>query len=216
MTSISGPRTDTVFSMTSHLAGTLLSIAGAVLLIVAAAAHHKPWQVVSFGIYGASLVAVFLTSTLHHGQAGRTPIFKKLDYIAIFLLIAGTMTPLCLVSIRNQLGWSIFGLEWGFVALGVGLELVGVPPYVSRTIYFSMGFLGVLLIPSIAASMGWPGVFLLVAGAVFYTGGAILTGLGQPNLLPGIFEHHDLWHVFVLLGAFCHYLMMYLFVLPHP
>ncbi len=211
--------TDERFNTASHLSATIFSLLGTVLLVVLAGVEAKVWHIVSFSVYGLSLTGLFLASTLHHGIEGseRTEeLLRSFDYFAIFLLIAGTMTPVCLVVLRGPVGWSVFGVAWTVAAAGISLRAAvpRTPKWVFLTMYATMGWLAVTVAIPLAAALPLPALVLLVAGGLLYTGGAVVFGSERPNPLPGVFGFHEIWHVAVILGALAHFLLMYLYVLP--
>jgi len=213
--------TDEVFNTVSHLAGLIFALVVLVLLVVYASIQAKPWHIVSFSIYGASLVALFLASTLHHGINGSPKVEHRLlilDYCAIFLLIAGSYTPVCLVMMRTPLGWSIFGVTWALAISGILLKTLypGVPKWVTNTIYVCMGWLAILLAVPLLHVMPLMGLIGLIVGGVLYTVGSVIFYLEKPNPIPERFGFHEIWHVLVLLGALSHSLVMFFSVLPHP
>jgi hemolysin III len=211
--------TDEVFNTASHLSGSIASLVGIVLLIVSAAVTRDPWKIVSFSIYGLTLLSVFFASTLHHGINAKKKIVELLrlfDYMAIFPLIAGTFTPLCLILLRNHIGWSIFGIIWGLAALGIAVKAIfpNIPKWVTNTIYISMGWIGAVLVIPLFDRIGWTGFLLLLAGGIFYSTGSVIYYNEKPNPVPGKFGFHEIWHIFVICGALCHFLLMYLIALP--
>jgi hemolysin III len=213
--------TDEKFNTASHLSAAILSLLGTVLLVVQSSVAAKPWHIVSFSIYGLSLFLLFLASTLHHGVEGSRRLvefFRSFDYYAIFLLIAGTFTPMCLVVARGALGWSVLGVSWAVAIAGIALRAIfpGLPKWVSLTMYATMGWLGAALAWAVFDALSWYGFIALVAGGVLYTGGAFIFISERPNPVPGKFGFHEIWHLFVILGALAHFVMMYVFVLPLP
>jgi hemolysin III len=193
------------FNGLSHLAGALLSLAG--LLFLVAISLGKPWHLAGFAIYGASLVALYAASTLYHSLPvcpRRVEQLLVLDHVAIYLLIAGTYTPLCLVPLRGPWGWSLLTVVWGIAVVGITLRLAWrtAPEWIPVVLYP----LGRALAPS--------GIAWLFAGGVVYTAGAAIFASQRPRLWPGVFSSHELWHVFVLGGSACHFVVMLLFVAP--
>ncbi|MEN8764117.1 MAG: hemolysin III family protein [Thiogranum sp.] len=199
------------FNSISHLVGAALALAGLVVLVVFASLQGDLWKIVSFSIYGASLFLLYTLSTLYHSLRGRAKdIFKKLDHIAIYLLIAGSYTPLTLVTLRGAWGWTLFGIIWGLAIAGIivdGLHKAG-----SRTlpmvIYLLMGWLILLAIYPLIDALPTGALMLLVLGGVFYTGGIVFYALDERM------KHaHGIWHLFVLAGSISHYLLMLVYVL---
>lgn len=210
--------TDERVNATTHLAAAVFALLGSVILVVESARRGSVWHVVGFSIYGACLIGLFVASTLHHGLTARprvAPILRTLDYLAIFLLIAGTFTPVCLTIARGTLGWSLLGVVWSLAMAGMVLRgrVPLLPHWVTSTLYVCLGWMGVLLAPSVHAATGAPGLALLAAGGILYTVGVVIFSLERPNLWPGRFGFHELWHVLVMAAAACHYALM-LRVLP--
>ncbi|MCG8571190.1 MAG: hemolysin III family protein [Spirochaetes bacterium] len=209
--------TDEVFNTASHLVGAIFSLVGWVLLIVKASVRGLPWQIVTFSIYGFTLFLLFLASTFHHGINGSKKVentLKILDYSAIFPLIAGTYTPFCLVVLRDFLGWSIFGLIWGLAIIGITLKasIQHLPKWFTNTFYVAMGLVSVFFIIPLTQKLPLTALLLLGAGGFFYIIGSFIYYLEKPNPLPGKFGFHEIWHIFVLLGAASHFFIMYFFL----
>lgn len=204
----------------THLAGALLSIVGLVVLLVLSAG--EPWRMVSFTIYGVSLILLYTASTLYHSlnvSARVLAALKRFDHIAIFALIAGTYTPVTLVTLqagKAAWGWSIFGVVWGFALLGFIFKIVWMraPRWLYTGLYLLMGWLAMIAIMPIAQTMPYGGLVWLGLGGAFYTVGAVIYALKKPNLIPGVFGFHELWHLFVLAGSISHFVMMLKYVLP--
>jgi hemolysin III len=200
----------------SHACGVLLSIAALVSLLIVASG--RPWYVVSFTIYGSTLIFLYLASTLAHWIYTSAPqrglSLDDLDRMAIYLLIAGTYTPVCLISLRGPWGWSLFGVEWGLAALGVAsVSLMKNRAQWTRTIlYVVMGWMGLVFAALLrrvfpTAAMEW-----LLAGGLIYTVGAVVFVTNRPRLWPGRFVAHDLWHLMALAGSACHFVMVFRYV----
>ncbi|HHB77267.1 MAG TPA: hemolysin III family protein [Desulfobulbus sp.] len=206
------------FSGLSHLFGTFLAIAGLSVLVTLAAQKGTPWQVVSFAVYGASLVLLYTASSLYHllplSERGEK-IFRTLDHTMIYMLIAGTYTPLCLVPLRGGWGWSIFGVVWGLAFAGIFLSLfwLAAPRWLSTAIYLLMGWVCIVAIYPIVTLLTTEGLFWLVSGGLFYTIGAVIYALKKPNPWPEKFGFHEIWHLFVLAGSACHFMLMFRYVL---
>lgn len=177
---------------------------GAALLLVVAARQGDPWKIVSFAIYGTTLIFLYTVSTLYHALRGRARlILRKLDHYSIYFLIAGTYTPFCLVTLRGAWGGTLLGLVWALAAIGVVVELwpVGKRRIVPLVIYLAMGWLILLATRPMLQVFPWQGLILLFAGGVFYTGGIVLYLLDDR-----IAWAHGLWHLCVLAGSVSHYL----------
>jgi hemolysin III len=215
--------TDEVFNSVSHLSAFFVSVLGSVLLISASSAQHAPWKIVSFSIYGASLCFLFAASTVHHAVT-TTPkwelFFQMLDYLAIFPLIAGTFTPLCLVFLHSSVvGWSFFSVVW-VLAIGsmcvVARLFEKTPKWMTMTAYVSLGWFGGLLCLFLYPTyLNAGGIALMILGGVIYTVGGVIYTTEKPNPIPGRFGFHELWHLFVIGGAATHWCLMYFYVLPY-
>jgi hemolysin III len=212
--------TDEVFNSVSHLSALFLSILGSVLLVVQASAQGSPWKIVSFSIYGLSLCFLFAASTLHHSITTTQEweeFFQTLDYLAIFPLIAGTFTPLCLVLLVNTtVGWTFFSVVWllGVTSMIVLVKyFVKLPKWLTMTMYVTLGWMGVFLAYFLAPILGDSVIAWMMAGGVWYTVGGIIYTCERPNPLPGKFGFHEIWHLMVILGAASHWFLMYNHVL---
>jgi hemolysin III len=196
----------------------VFSVAATVLLVVRAAKHGSGWHVVSFCIYGISLIALWTISTLYHSlnvprAVNRT--LEQLDHAMIYFLIAGTYTPICLIVLHGSWGWSLFGVNWALAITGIVLRLVFRHPAKWLRIlffifYIIMGWLVVIAWVPLTNAMPQAGVLWLIWGGIFYTVGAGIFNLRK--LAPPRFGAHEIWHLFVLAGSFCHFWMMYQYV----
>jgi hemolysin III len=209
--------TDEVINTASHLAATVFALLGASALIVDASIQGDPWKIVGFSVYGASLICLFLFSTLHHGihASPRTEdVLRHIDYSAIFFLIAGSFTPICLVVVRNGLGWSVFGVVWLVSMIGIALRasIPALPKWLAMTLYGTLGWVAAVLAVPLMKAAGFGAAFLLAAGGILYTVGGVMYLTERPNPIPGRFGFHEIWHLMVILGALSHYLVMYLYV----
>ncbi|MBU0991091.1 MAG: hemolysin III family protein [Proteobacteria bacterium] len=202
----------------SHFFGALFSIAGLSVLVSSAAIKASAWHVVSFSIFGTTLILLYSSSTLYHAitlsEKGERAM-RRLDHIMIYLLIAGTYTPFCLVPLRGVLGWSIFGVIWGIAIAGITIKIFwfNLPRWVSTAMYLGMGWTCIVVLDPLIKSIPGSGLFFLGMGGLFYTTGAIIYGLKAPNPIPGILGFHEIWHFFVLAGSACHFWAMYKYVL---
>jgi hemolysin III len=198
------------FNGITHFSGALLALAGAVVLIVMGALKADPWKIVSFSIYGATLVFLYLSSTLYHSTRGRAKaVFRKFDHAAIYLLIAGTYTPFALVTLRGAWGWSLFGVVWGLALLGVIQEiwLAKGARIVSLALYLLMGWVAIVAVVPLVEALSWAGFAWLIAGGIVYTAGIVF------YLYDERFRHfHGIWHLFVMAGSVVHYIAIVLFV----
>lgn len=195
-----------------HGAGTLLAIAGLVVLAVLASQRGTAWHIVSCSVFGACLVLLYAASTLYHGvpHSRAKVVLRFFDHNAIFLLIAGTYTPLTLVNLRGPWGWSLFGAIWGLAILGITLRaLLGSRPRALFVgLYILMGWLAVVAIKPLVDHLPTGGLVLLFGGGLAYTGGVAF------YLWKRLPYHHAIWHGFVLAGSALHYFAVLLYVIP--
>jgi len=198
------------FNSISHLVGAGLAVLGAVLLVVTAARLGDPWKIVSFSIYGAMLVALYVASTLYHSVRGRAKtILQKFDHCSIYLLIAGSYTPFALVSLRGPWGWSLLGAVWTLAVVGILQEIwfAKGARVLSLVIYLLMGWLALVAVLPLWEALTPSGFAWLVAGGLFYTVGIIFYVADQR-----IRHGHGVWHLFVLGGSSCHFFTVFFFV----
>jgi hemolysin III len=199
------------FNSISHMLGAALAAAALVVLVVRASMLGNPWKIVSFSIYGVALVLLYACSTLHHSLKGRAKqIFLHMDYQAIYVLIAGSYTPLLLVTLRGGWGWSLFGVLWGLAIAGIVVDAF---PHrgkrvIPMTIYLLMGWIALIAIVPLVKALPIGAIILMVSGGIVYTSGLVFYAL------EGRMRHaHGIWHLFVMVGSLMHYLMLYFYVL---
>jgi len=206
------PPTEELANRLTHALGALLSVAGLVLLVVAATQHGDAWHITSSAIFGTTLVLLYTVSTIYHSfqRENTRRMLRKFDHAAIFLLIAGTYTPFLLVTLRGPWGWSLFGVVWGLALVGIVMKFwfAGRFNFISTLIYLGMGWLVMIAIKPMSSALPQAGLVWLIAGGVSYSGG---TAFYLWEKLP---YHHAIWHVFVLGGSVCHWIAVYGWVLP--
>ncbi|EPR71904.1 putative membrane protein hemolysin III-like protein [Winogradskyella psychrotolerans RS-3] len=194
----------------THGFGALLGIVALVLLIIDAD-NLKPWSLFSVIVYGLSIIILFLASTFYHAVEGekRKHYFRIVDHVSIYILIAGTYTPVLLILLTRSLGWPLFWTVWGIAAFGVILKLffTGRFEIFSTLLYLVMGWLIVFDFSNVSEALGPNGILWLFAGGTFYTVGIVFYALQR------IPYNHVIWHLFVLAGAICHFFMIYLYVI---
>jgi hemolysin III len=194
----------------THLTGTVLAVAGCAELLSLAMGKGDALRITSFAIYGTTLLLMFLSSTAYHSTRGRTKdILRKVDYSAIYLLIAGSYTPFALVTLRDSLGWTLFSAAWALAALGIAQELFVArgPRLISLAIYLVMGWMGLLFAYPLVDALTIDGFLWLTAGGMVYTVGIIF------YLYDERYPHwHGIWHLFVLAGSALHYATVVRFV----
>lgn len=204
---------ETIANSITHGVGVGLSIAGTALILTIATLRGGAREIVSASIYGATLVLLYLASTLYHALPGPRVrhVFRILDHSSIYLLIAGTYTPFTLVSLRGGFGWSLFGIIWFLAIGGVVFKSLWVERFtgLSTAIYVLMGWLALVGIRPLYHSVSGPGFLWLIVGGVCYTGGVAFFCANRMRYA------HAVWHLFVLAGSACHYCAVYFYVLPH-
>jgi hemolysin III len=199
------------FNALSHLIAAVLALLGAAVLVVLAALRADVWKVVSFAIYGATLVLAYSVSTLYHSLRGRAKrIFRKLDHQAVYLLIAGSYTPFCLVTLRGPWGWSLLGIVWALAVLGMLQEFRRNEDarVLSVVLYVVMGWVALVAVAPLLEALGPVGFAWVAAGGVFYTVGIVFYAFDEK------FPYwHGIWHLFVVAGSATHYFAILLYVL---
>jgi hemolysin III len=202
---------DILANAITHGIGALLAIVGAVYLI-AASTRGSAWVVVSSSVFSFTLVLVYLCSTLYHSlvRTGARHVFHILDHSSIYLLIAGTYTPFCLVTLRGPVGWTLFGVVWSLAVAGVIFKSFAVDRFelASAIVYLAQGWFIVVAVVPLVHTLGWHGVMWLGAGGVAYTLGIIFFALDRLRYF------HALWHLFVLAGSIFHYFGILYYIVP--
>ena len=195
----------------THLIGAVLALAGSIALIVLAALGGDIWKIIGVSVYGVTLVLLYSLSTLYHSLRGRPKeILRELDHHSIYLLIAGSYTPFCLVTLRGPWGWSLFGTVWALAAIG---SLVELRPkrggrVLSVVLYAVMGWMVVVALNPLIKALGPAGLAWLIAGGLCYTIGIIFYALDKR-----LTHAHGIWHLFVLAGSAAHYVAILRYVL---
>ena len=196
----------------THGIGAGLSLAGLIILVILAVRFGDNYQIVSFSIYGATLVMLYLASTLYHSfqNPHLKQIFKRMDHASIYLLIAGSYTPFLLVGIRGSLGWTLFAVIWGLAVLGASFKAIFIRRFQKLSVltYIFMGWLCVFAAKAMLANIPKGGLIWLAAGGVVYTVGVIF------YMLKEVRYTHAIWHLFVLGGSICHYIAVLFYLAP--
>ena len=199
-------------NIVSHAIGLLMSIVALALLVVRAGLHGNMLQVVSVSIFGLSLIALYAASTIYHSakEPGLRARLRIIDHATIYVLIAGTYTPLTLIALGGSIGWVIFSASWVMAFTGIGLKVffTGRFDLVSTLMYVFMGWIIVFAIDPLMDNLSSEGLFWLFAGGVAYTTGAIIYSIKK------IPFNHAIFHLFVLLGSFGHFVSVYFYVMP--
>lgn len=194
----------------THGIGALLSVVGLVLLLNDAILQGSTWHIVAFSIFGCSMVLLYTASTLYHSlnvKAKTIRVLRQLDHSMIYVLIAGSYTPICLIVLDQEWKWVVFISVWSFAIGGILKKIfwMDAPAWLSLVMYLGMGWMGVLLFPAMLAKLPLNFLIWIAAGGLAYSVGAIFFGIKKPNLIPGWFGHHEIWHLFVMGGTFAHF-----------
>jgi len=201
-----------IINAVTHGLGVVLGIVVLAILVTGSALAGETGKVLSFAVYGGSIIALFAASTLYHGI--RKPAWKsglqRLDHSAIFLLIAGTYTPFCIVALKGAWGWTLFGIQWGLAALGIALTLLQVPAFKKLEVvfYIAMGWMALIAVKPLIEVVPFGMSVWIVAGGVAYTAGVVFY---KWKKLP---FNHAVWHLFVLAGAGLHFVGILLYLAP--
>ena len=198
------------YNTISALVGAIAAISGVAWLVTLAVLHGDPWKIASFSIYGVTLIAVYVFATFYHGSNGQAKaVFSKLDHLSIYLLIAGTYTPFTLVTLRDSVGWPIFGIIWGMALFGIVLDFM--PNKGSRLFrvvtYLVIGWLIVVALGPLMRALPMAGFYCIVLGGLFYTVGVVFYLLDKK-----VSYFHAIWHIFVLAGSISHFVAVLRYV----
>lgn len=196
------------FSFFTHLTGALLATLGLVLLVLRA---DGPLAVTTVSIYGGTLVAMFLASALHHLLPREDGALRRVDMTAVYLLIAGTYTPIFLLAVSPAWGWSLVGVVWALAIAGITLRWTTrrMPRWATVSLYLALGWIALIGIVPLTRALPWEGLALLVGGGVVYSVGAVVYARARPDPWPRVVGYHGLWHVFVLAGAGLHFALVW-------
>lgn len=201
----------------THFIGIVLSVIGLIALLNRLNGQMSLLHLISFSIFGGAMILLYTFSSLYHWLplAGRRlEVFRKIDHIMIFVFIAATYTPVCLVTLHGAWGWSILGSVWGLTLAGFFMKLfwLRAPRWLYTAIYVLMGWLIVVGIWPLSQAMVPQGIFLMVLGGIFYTIGAVIYALKKPDFWPRVFGFHAIFHLLIILGSLAHFWMIYLYV----
>lgn len=198
-----------IASSVTHGIGVVLSVIGLIALVGMGIREGDPWKIVSFSIFGVSMILLYLASTMYHliRNERLKEFFRKFDHAAIYLLIAGTYTPFLLLNLRGPWGWSLFGIIWALAVFGVIYKFLLINKFhnLSVFIYVLMGWLGIVGFKPVIDAVGWDGVGLLFAGGLAYTLGVVF------YLWERLPHNHAVWHLFVMGGTAFHYAAVYFY-----
>jgi hemolysin III len=203
----------------THAAGGVLALVGLGVLLATAVSTGRLDQLVAFCVFGLSLIALYAASALYHllplSPSGVARL-RRLDHMTIFVLIAGTYTPFCLLALDGGWRWGLLSLIWGLALCGVLLKLLWMdaPRWLSVVLYLGMGWVAVIAAPALFRAVPPGGITWVVAGGLVYSAGALIYGLKRPNPVPGIFGFHEVWHLFVIAGSACHFWAVLRYIAP--
>jgi hemolysin III len=202
------------FSGFSHLLGAFIGLIASGLLIIKASIYGDAWQIASFAIFGLCMILMFGSSAIYHltqGSDEQILKLKRIDHMAIFAMIAGTYTPMCLVPLRESFGWTLLTVVWGLAIAGILLKIfwISAPRWLSTIIYLAMGWACVFGLSTMKAMMPEVSFDWLLYGGIAYTLGAVVYATKWPDPWPKSFGFHEIWHIFVLAGAFSHFIAVY-------
>lgn len=197
----------------SHLAGAVLSVAALISLLWVAISNRDVWQIASFSIFGASMILLYSASATYHlvnASENVVRILQKIDHSMIFILIAGTYTPICLTMLRGALGYRLLALIWSCAAAGIAMKMFffNIPRLLYTGIYLIMGWIAVFVIVPLYRAGGPRPLLWLLAGGLMYTAGGVIYALKKPDIFPGWLGFHEIFHIFVILGSAAHYVMI--------
>lgn len=198
----------------THGVGAIAAIVGLVFMLIWAVSYGDTFHIVSASIYGASLILLYLASTLYHAFPWPRvkAFFQQMDHAAIYVLIAGTYTPFALVNLRGAWGWTLLAVVWSIALIGVIMEVAMKErkKWLSLSLYLGLGWMALVVIQPMLETVEAGGLWLLLAGGLAYTFGVIF------YVWKSLRFHHAIWHVFVLAGSVLHFFSVFYFVLPHP
>lgn len=210
-------------SAITHFIGMLMAVFAALPLLMKAAEHPEPIRLISLGVFIGSMILLYLASTMYH-TLNLSPKFnrflKKMDHMMIFVLIAGSYTPICLVALGGTRGIIMLALVWSIALAGIVVKglWINCPKWFSSVIYIAMGWMCVLSFSQILSALRGPAFFWLLAGGIIYTIGGVIYAIKLPgfNAKHRNFGTHEIFHLFVMGGSFCHFIMMYQYIATMP
>ncbi|MCH7518906.1 MAG: hemolysin III family protein [Candidatus Dadabacteria bacterium] len=185
-----------------------------VLLYISTYPVIKPLHIITFSIFGVSMMMVYAASTVYHtlflSEKGIKRL-KKIDHMMIFVSIASTYTPICLIALKGFWGWSLLAIIWGLAVIGILIKIfwIHAPRWFSSVIYVTAGWIALIYLLPIINALGTSGSLWLFIGGGFYTLGAVIYAIGRPDPWPGFFGFHEVFHVFIMVGSVMHFWLMY-------
>lgn len=207
-----------ITSAVTHLGGAVFAVIGMIMLLQNAIQSNNTMSILAFIVFGLSMILLYSTSSIYHfidvSKKKAKLVMRKLDHIMIFVLISGTYTPICLLVLKNVVGYTMLTIVWSITLIGIFVKIfwINAPRWVSAGLYIGMGWLSVFVLTPLVKSMPLGGIMWLFLGGIMYTVGGVIYGLKKPNFNKPWFGFHELFHLFVLAGTFCHFIMMYLYM----
>ncbi|MEA2101240.1 MAG: hemolysin III family protein [Thermodesulfobacteriota bacterium] len=201
----------------THFIGALLAAAGLILLLDQALHPLQPWYLFTYLVFGLGLIGMYTASTLYHWlilSPTGTERLRRIDHIMIFILIAATYTPICLIPLRGPWGWSIFGTIWGLAVIGIIFKLFWIdsPRWITAAMYVAMGWVAIVAIYPMIKGLQTGALIWIVAGGLIYTLGALIYATKRPDPFPGLFGFHEVFHIMVILGSLAHFWAIYCYI----
>jgi len=198
----------------THGVGALLAVVGLILLLREAILRGSVSQIIAFSMFGLSMVLLYTASSLYHAlpvKEKTLELFRKLDHSMIYVLIAGTYTPICLLVLDGSWKWGLFTTIWSLAIIGIIKKMLwmNAPRWLSTLFYLAMGWLAVITFPTLIDKLPMAFMIWIGIGGFAYTFGAIIYGIQKPNPIPEWFGHHEIWHLFVLAGTASHFWAIY-------
>jgi hemolysin III len=201
----------------THLVAALGAVIGLVILLIIG--RDDSAKAISLAIYGLSLVLMLAASATYHLVKGPPQVIKvlrKVDHSAIYLLIAGSYTPICIHFFRGFWQWGFVGIIWGMAIIGIAIKIfiINAPRWVTAGIYLLMGWMSIVAIPEMMATMPASALIWLVLGGLSFTLGAVVYISKKPDFYPKVLGFHEVWHIFVIIGCACHFIVIAYFIAP--
>jgi hemolysin III len=202
----------------THLSGALLSVVALVLMILKGVGNESRMQIVSGVIFGLSLIGLYVASTVYHwvpSSERLNGILRRIDHSMIYVLIAGTYTPVCLLDLKGVLGWSLFGTIWTLAIIGIIMKIVWLhaPRWLYTAFYLILGWMAIFFIVPLYKALPFQGFIWLVVGGLMYSVGAVIYGTKSKRIRIFVFGFHEIFHMFILAGSFAHFMMVQRFIL---
>lgn len=202
-------------SSITHLVFGVFAFLLLTLLVVKGVKEESVLKIVSYAIFGCSVILLYFASGVYHLIPKYTQLkqfFRKIDHIMIFVMIAGSYTPFCLITLKGGWGWSIFSVVWVVALAGLFFKIfwINAPRILYTSIYLGMGWVVLVAIYPLSSRLNGAGMFWLCVGGLLYTVGAIIYALKKPDPFPGVFGFHEIWHIFIILGTVSHFVSVFL------